>query len=40
MKRELNVLDKFIKDNNLNVVGQKISTTYSISQAMIPTMDL
>ncbi|MEG0686728.1 MAG: hypothetical protein RR425_05525 [Erysipelotrichales bacterium] len=30
----------FIKDNNLLIVGPKITTTYSIKQAMIPTMDI
>ena len=37
---EMKKLDKFILDNSLKVVGPKISTTYSISQAMVPTMDI
>ena len=40
MQKEMQNLEKFINDNNLTIVGPKISTTYSVSQGMVPTMDL
>lgn len=36
----MNDIDLFIKENGLAVVGPKISTTYSVTQAMVPTMDI
>lgn len=36
----MNSIESFIKDNNLTVVGPKISTTYSVTQSMTPTMDI
>lgn len=32
--------EKFINDNHLTIVGPKISTTYSVTQGIVPTMDL
>jgi len=40
MQKEMQNLEKFINDNNLTIVGPKISTTYSVSQGIVPTMDL
>lgn len=40
VKKEMNNIESFIKENNLTVVGPKISTTYSVTQAMTPTMDV
>ena len=40
MQKELKELEKFIKDNNITIVGPKISTTYSISQGASAKMDL
>ena len=40
MQKEMNDIESFIKENGLTVVGPKISTTYSVTQAMMPTMDI
>ena len=40
MQKEFNSIDTFIKENGLTIVGPKISTTYSIIQAMVPSMDV
>ena len=40
MQKEMQNLEKFITDNNLTILGPKISTTYSVTQGMVPTMDL
>ena len=40
MQKEFNSIDTFIKENGLTIVGPKISTTYSITQAMVPSMDV
>ena len=40
VQKEMNSIESFIKDNNLTVVGPKISTTYSVTQSMTPTMDI
>ncbi|WP_242849771.1 hypothetical protein [Clostridium sp. C8] len=40
VQKEMNDIDNFIKKNNLTIVGPKISTTYSVTQAMMPTMDI
>lgn len=36
----MNNIESFIKENNLAVVGPKISTTYSVTQVINPTMDI
>lgn len=40
VQKEMNNIDSFIKEKGLTIVGPKISTTYSVTQAMIPTMDI
>ena len=40
MQKEMQNLEKFINDNNLTVVGSKINTTYSVTQGIVPTMDI
>lgn len=40
LQKELIDIDSFIKENGLTVIGPKISTTYSITQSMMPTMDI
>lgn len=40
VQKEMNDIDSFIKENGLTIVGPKISTTYSVTQAMVPTMDI
>ena len=40
LQKELIDIDSFIKENGLTVIGPKISTTYSVTQAMMPTMDI
>ena len=40
VQKEMNDIDSFIKENELTIVGPKISTTYSITQAIVPTMDI
>ncbi|MBE6091527.1 MAG: transcriptional regulator [Clostridium beijerinckii] len=40
VQNEMNSIESFIKENNLTVVGPKISTTYSVTQSMTPTMDI
>lgn len=40
VQKEMNNIENFIKENNLTIVGPKISTTYSVTQAMMPTMDI
>lgn len=40
VQKEMNSIESFIKENNLKVVGPKISTTYSVTQSMTPTMDI
>ena len=40
MQKEMNDIESFIKENGLTVVGPKISTTYSVTQAMTPTIDI
>ena len=40
VQKEMNDIDSFIKENGLTIVGPKISTTYSITQAIVPTMDI
>ena len=40
MQKEMQNLEKFIKDNNLTIVGPKISTTYSVTQGIVPTIDI
>ena len=40
MQKEMQNLEKFINDNNLTIVGPKISTTYSVTQGIVPTMDI
>ena len=40
MQQEILKIEEFIKNNNLKVTGPKISTTFSVSQAMVPTMDI
>lgn len=39
LQKELMDIDSFIKENELTVIGPKISRTYSITQYMMPTMD-
>lgn len=36
----MNYIDNFIKENGLKVVGPKLSTTFSVTQAMVPSMDI
>ena len=36
----MNDIDNFIKENGLKVVGPKLSTTFSVTQAMVPSMDI
>ena len=40
VQKEMNDIEAFIKENGLIIVGPKISTTYSVTQAMVPTMDI
>ena len=40
LQKEFNSIDTFIKENGLTIVGPKISTTYSITQAMVSSMDV
>lgn len=40
LQNKMKELDSFIKNNNLLVVGPKISTTYSVNETMNPTMDI
>lgn len=40
LQNEMEDLNSFINQNNLTIVGPKISTTYSINQTMNPTMDI
>ena len=40
MQSTITAIEKFITEKSLKAVGPKITTTYSISQAMTPTMDL
>ena len=40
VQEEINKIDIFLKDNDLKIIGPNISTTYSVNQAMIPTMDI
>lgn len=40
METEMQNLEKFVNDNNLTIVGPKISTTYSVTQGIVPTMDI
>lgn len=40
MKNEMKELESFFKEKEIEVVGHKISTTFSVSQAMVPTMDI
>lgn len=40
LQKELIDIDSFIKENGLTVIGPKISTTYSVTQSMMPTMDI
>lgn len=40
VQKEMNDINSFIKENGLTIVGPKISTTYSATQTMIPTMDI
>lgn len=37
---EMQNLEKFINDNNLTIVGPNVSTTYSVTQGIVPTMDI
>lgn len=36
----MNDIDLFIKENGLTIVDPKISTTYSVTQVMLPTIDI
>ena len=36
----MNDIDNFIKENGLKVVAPKLSTTFSVTQAMVPSMDI
>lgn len=40
LQNEMKNLNDFIHQNNLTIVGPKISTTYSINETMNPTMDI
>lgn len=40
MQKQINSIDTFINQNELSIVCPKISTTYSITQAMVPSMDV
>lgn len=40
LQKEIYNIENFIKENGLNIMGPKISTTFSITQAIIPTMDI
>ena len=40
MQKEMQNLEKFINDNNITIVGSKINTTYSVTQGIVPTMDI
>lgn len=40
VQKEIADIESFIKENGLTIVGPKISTTYSVTQAMTPTMDI
>ena len=40
VQNEINNVEDFIEENNLKVVGPKISTTYLVTQTMIPIMDI
>ena len=40
IQNEMQNVEKFINDNNLTIVGPKISTTYSVTQGIVPTMDI
>lgn len=40
MKKEMKYLENFLKENELKIVGPKISTTFSVNQAIVPTMDI
>ena len=40
IQKEMNDIDNFIKENGLKVVGPKLSTTFSVTQAMVPSMDI
>lgn len=37
---EMKELESFLKEKEIEVVGHKISTTFSVNQAMVPTMDI
>lgn len=40
MKTEMKELESFLKKKEIKVIGHKISTTFSVNQAMTPTMDI
>ena len=40
VQKEIADIESFIKENGLTIVGPKISTTYSVTQAMTPTIDI
>ena len=37
IQKEMNDIDNFIKENGLKVVGPKPSTTFSVTQARVPS---
>lgn len=40
LQKEFNSIDTFIKENELTIVEPKISTTYSITQAIVHSMNI
>lgn len=40
IQQEMDAIDKFINNSNLATLGPKISTTYSVTQGIVPTMDI
>lgn len=40
MKVEMKELESFLKEKQIKIIGHKISTTFSVSQAIVPTMDI